>query len=102
MHEGPHQSNTSQGSLSAMVSPEMQIKRIHQTDSSTAATGVEARNKMSTTHWTLSSLVKIAIVTLACGFVAGEDRTACCCERYSSQLTVLAGLKLVLCKTVPN
>ena len=50
----------------------MQIKRTHQTDSSADTTGLEAQNKMSTAHWTLLALLKMAIVTLVCGFIAGE------------------------------
>ena len=68
----------------------MQIKRILQDDSSADITGMEAQIKMSTAHWTLLALLKMAVVTLVCGFIAGEERallpqalsiTPCCAAR---------------------
>ena len=50
----------------------MQIKRMHQDDSSADIANAEAQDGMSTMQWTLWALSKMALVTLACGFIAGE------------------------------
>lgn len=56
----------------------MQIKRAHQDDSSDGAPDAEAQNETSTMQWTLWSLFKLALVTLVCGFIAGEHPEHCC------------------------
>ena len=68
---------------------------MHQDDSSAGTTGIEAQNKMSTAHWTLMALLKMAVVTLVCGFIAGEWRTDCCHKNCSSHRAVMPGLKLM-------
>lgn len=54
----------------------MQIKRFHQDDSSTDGVDAEAQNDTSTMQWTVWALLKMAFVTLACGFIAGKHATS--------------------------
>ena len=51
----------------------LQIKRMHQDDSTADVADAEAQDATSTMRWTLWALVKMAIITLVCGFIAGED-----------------------------
>ena len=46
---------------------------MHQDNSTADAVDAEAQDATSTMRWTLWALLKMAIITLVCGFIAGED-----------------------------
>ncbi len=71
----------------------MQIKRTHQDDSSADTPDAEAQDETSTMQWTLWSLLKLALVTLACGFIAGEHPEHCWPGACPSRDTLCQGLR---------